>query len=777
MIRKTVALPLLVISIVLLVAAPLGVLLPTWANQPAPAAALSYPMHPAVANAWRSTDGQILAGSTQRAWLWGPNAIAMSTEYYSGSPTGVRQMIYFDKGRMDVFDPSAPADSDWFVVGGSLVSEMISGNVQFGDQQMVQRGPAVIPVAGDLDQVNPVTYATFARLNAQLAAGNAAGTDMLLAASAAPTVPAKVGSIVNTVLRPDGSLFSSGAANAQVLIGTYDDSTGHNIAAPFAAWDAAQPFPATWLLGHPISEPYWIDTLVLGTSKRVLVQAFERRVLTYTPDNPAAWQVESTNAGTHYRQWRGLSQPANQSLTGLASMEPSGEEVVAAATANGVDPYLMAAIVRVVSGGDPLAGAANGGFGLLGVQPLQGGSFREDPFANASAAAQQLAAIAGDARTQLAAFYQPSNPDLSDPALATLVDQTLATAQRLRETYAPSSASQEAAEPTQATGAAYQWSAAFDQHWWEQSLGWFGSWGGAVPGWQVDPLGYYCVHPAYAPGSKLRLIANGVTLDCTVGARVPDAALVGWGDSWVVELNDAAFTALHLDTNNAVTVAEPGAVDTMRNINFTDTPGVQIGSGMAAYYSPSYDRAWWEWAMTYYNDKGVITPGWSLDPNGMYCVHPNYLPGDRLRLVANGITIDCTVGDMVADQDVYNWRQRFAVELGWDTFTALGLQQRNWVDVYYLGPSAKPERLGEPPTETPTTPPTTPSQPVQTPTPEPTAEPTATAPAEATPDTTPEPTEVTATEPTEEPTAVPTDVATEEPAPPAEPTQEATPEE
>ena len=111
MIRKTLALPLLLISIVLLVAAPLGVFLPTWANQPAPPAALVFPMHPAMANAWHTTDGQIATAGAERAWLWGPTANAMTVEYYANSPTGLRQMVYFDKGRMDVFDPTAPADS------------------------------------------------------------------------------------------------------------------------------------------------------------------------------------------------------------------------------------------------------------------------------------------------------------------------------------------------------------------------------------------------------------------------------------------------------------------------------------------------------------------------------------------------------------------------------------------------------------------------------------------------------------------------------------------
>ena len=35
-----------------------------------------------------------------------------------------------------------------------------------------------------------------------------------------------------------------------------------------------------------------------------LIQAFERRVLTYTPANPAAFQVEMGNVGRHYYLWR-----------------------------------------------------------------------------------------------------------------------------------------------------------------------------------------------------------------------------------------------------------------------------------------------------------------------------------------------------------------------------------------------------------------------------------------------------------------------------------------
>jgi hypothetical protein len=41
-----------------------------------------------------------------------------------------------------------------------------------------------------------------------------------------------------------------------------------------------------------------------GVERDVLVQAYQRRVLTYTPNNPVGWQVEMGNVGRHYYQWR-----------------------------------------------------------------------------------------------------------------------------------------------------------------------------------------------------------------------------------------------------------------------------------------------------------------------------------------------------------------------------------------------------------------------------------------------------------------------------------------
>ena len=53
-----------------------------------------------------------------------------------------------------------------------------------------------------------------------------------------------------------------------------------------------------------ISESYWTRVKVSGVERDVLVQLYERRVLTYTPSNPDGWKVEMGNVGQHYYPWR-----------------------------------------------------------------------------------------------------------------------------------------------------------------------------------------------------------------------------------------------------------------------------------------------------------------------------------------------------------------------------------------------------------------------------------------------------------------------------------------
>ncbi|HQZ89391.1 MAG TPA: hypothetical protein PLR44_05005, partial [Thermomicrobiales bacterium] len=61
---------------------------------------------------------------------------------------------------------------------------------------------------------------------------------------------------------------------------------------------------AYYVTGLPITEAYWSAVAVDGTTHDVLWQCFERRCLTFTPDNDAQWQVEMGNVGQHYHRWR-----------------------------------------------------------------------------------------------------------------------------------------------------------------------------------------------------------------------------------------------------------------------------------------------------------------------------------------------------------------------------------------------------------------------------------------------------------------------------------------
>jgi hypothetical protein len=246
---------------------------------------------------WQAIDGPV-AGGRSESWTFGPDTWAVRREPYADSPAGRRQVVYFDKARLEVNDPQGDPSSAWFVTSGLLVREMVLGQLQVGDQQFRQRAPATIPLAGDPAPDNPdaPTYASLRPHSALLT-----GTPM----------PDRTGQAIREVLHRDGTVTSDAAREQPgVDYAGYDPVTGHNSARPFVAWLATRPWDALYVVGRPIAEPYWVQVRVGGTPRWVLVQAFERRVLTYTPDNPAGWQVEMGNVGRHYYEWRyGVAPP------------------------------------------------------------------------------------------------------------------------------------------------------------------------------------------------------------------------------------------------------------------------------------------------------------------------------------------------------------------------------------------------------------------------------------------------------------------------------------
>jgi hypothetical protein len=68
-------------------------------------------------------------------------------------------------------------------------------------------------------------------------------------------------------------------------------------------------FDWLFVLGYPIADPVWVQVKLQGAMQWVLVQPFERRLLTYTPSNPTGWQVEMGNIGQHYEAWRYQATP------------------------------------------------------------------------------------------------------------------------------------------------------------------------------------------------------------------------------------------------------------------------------------------------------------------------------------------------------------------------------------------------------------------------------------------------------------------------------------
>ena len=269
-------------------------------------AALRRAMVPAMTNTWQTPDQPVTSQAAVRSWEWGPHAFSVVAEPYVETQHGSRLVAYFDKARMEITNPYGDASSAWYVTNGLLASEMIHGRIQLGnaDSESQAKAPAQIPVAGDPDDQTGPLYASFTGLTG--------------------AAPVAGGSTISQTIDRAGNVSSdSRLASYGVTAGEYIPETNHRIASVFASYlqstglvlqngtyQYGQLFtPAFYATGFPITEAYWARVKVKGTVQDVLVQCFERRCLTYTPSNPAGWQVEMGNVGRHYYEWRYGTQP------------------------------------------------------------------------------------------------------------------------------------------------------------------------------------------------------------------------------------------------------------------------------------------------------------------------------------------------------------------------------------------------------------------------------------------------------------------------------------
>jgi hypothetical protein len=220
--------------------------------------------------------------------FWGPLATARNgqTEQYAegmlnGQP-GVRLVQYFDKARMEQTSPDRP------VTNGLLTVELKTGQLQIGDNSFQPLNPAFIGIAGDPNVPGP-TYASLAQLpekSPQQTGGVNLGYDL----PSQTFVPV------------------TASTDPAMQFVTYQGDPGGRFgqSIPSAFWDFLQAIPGGWLttMGYPISPAFAATVQVNGAATPVFVQAFERRVLTYNPNNDPAFRVEFGNIGQHYYKWR-----------------------------------------------------------------------------------------------------------------------------------------------------------------------------------------------------------------------------------------------------------------------------------------------------------------------------------------------------------------------------------------------------------------------------------------------------------------------------------------
>ena len=271
--------------------------------------AAEQPANDAFQRTWARTDQPVADGAVSRTWMWGPQAnTAALIEDYAEAPDHERTVQYFDKSRMEIsHDASIAEDSPWHVTNGLLVVELMTGKMQVGDNQFIQGDPAEVQVAGDPGPNNGPSYADLADLR------SAPATDV------GTVLTQRVDTDGNVSTVDDFASYGVTAAERVVVPGidhtvasvfwTFMNSTGP-ISSNGTLVEARlfeNPYYAT---GYPITEAYWTTVNVGGDPTDVLLQCFERRCLTYTPDNAAGWQVEAGNVGQHYYSWRyDASQP------------------------------------------------------------------------------------------------------------------------------------------------------------------------------------------------------------------------------------------------------------------------------------------------------------------------------------------------------------------------------------------------------------------------------------------------------------------------------------
>jgi lipoprotein-anchoring transpeptidase ErfK/SrfK len=188
-----------------------------------------------------------------------------------GAPqTGIRQVggypsQYFEKGRLE--EHREVQDAQWRLMYGRLTAELI------------ERAPETLANSTNL------TYADIQRATAE-------------------RQPAPAGFVGGT-MPVEGGVFIPFDPQLAAAPG---------YVTPDYFWsyiNRADLFPGGWLhdAGLPLTPPLTTQTVKNGERRTITMQAFERTMLTFDPQNPADWQVERGNLGTDMLRLDGTMPP------------------------------------------------------------------------------------------------------------------------------------------------------------------------------------------------------------------------------------------------------------------------------------------------------------------------------------------------------------------------------------------------------------------------------------------------------------------------------------
>ncbi len=226
---------------------PSGTTTVTIALAPIPIGSAGQAIDPSFFDYYQNHDGSRLLGA--------PLTLALME--------GTKRVQYFEKGELEDLR-STTNDPVWQFSYGLMGEEIV-------------RAGADLPVGGEVSTI------TYAKLK-DAAADN-------------KRLPLPAGFKSGVAKNKDGTVFIPFSPDLS-------PAPGHNVAAIFwIVLSSDSRSPGGWLhdVGLPLTEPVWA-TVDKGAEKgrKVLIQAFQRAILTYDAQNAPGWQVERTNLGVDY---------------------------------------------------------------------------------------------------------------------------------------------------------------------------------------------------------------------------------------------------------------------------------------------------------------------------------------------------------------------------------------------------------------------------------------------------------------------------------------------